>query len=131
MSPVSSRYGSHNEEMPRDPDTPKPGGPEPKGSRSERSEESEDLPQSDRNSSRVRIAKRDGDAGETLRARGWQCVPCLYLRIRALQGAGGSRSGANSTPVELSRLRAPGAKDDDSSALDAPEPGLSDESRAL
>jgi hypothetical protein len=40
-----------------------------KGNRSERSEESEHLPQADRNSTRVRIAKRDGEAGETDRAR--------------------------------------------------------------
>jgi hypothetical protein len=38
------------------------------GSRSERSEESEDPPQADRSSTRVRIAQRDGDAGETGRA---------------------------------------------------------------
>jgi hypothetical protein len=43
-----------------------------KRSRSERSEESEDPPQADRSSTRVRIAQRDGDAGETIRARGWQ-----------------------------------------------------------
>jgi len=45
--------------------------PNKKGSRSERSEESEDPPKADRSSIRVRIAQRDGDAGETDRARGW------------------------------------------------------------
>jgi hypothetical protein len=37
-----------------------------KGSRSERSEEREGPPQADRSSTPVRIAKRDGDAGETV-----------------------------------------------------------------
>jgi antitoxin HigA-1 len=62
-----------------------------KGSRSERSEESEDPPQADRSSARVRIAKRDGDAGKTARARGWQSARQSEDH-RALHGAGGSRT---------------------------------------
>jgi hypothetical protein len=42
--------------------------------------------------------------------------PGRAQRRAALHGAGGSRSGASSTPVERSELRAPGAEDDRSSA---------------
>jgi hypothetical protein len=55
---------------PRPPALPFLPVPNPKRSRSERSEESEDPPQADRSSIRVRIAQRDGDAGETIRAPG-------------------------------------------------------------
>jgi hypothetical protein len=78
---------------------------------------------------RVRIAKRDGDAGETNWARDGP-HPSIQ-RSGALQGAGGSRSGASSTRIERSELRARGAEDDGSSAGNAPEPGVSFESRAL
>jgi hypothetical protein len=59
-----------------------------KGSRSERSEESEDPPQADRSSTRVRIAQRDGDAGETGRAPGIRRRPALppSTRIPAPKG---------------------------------------------
>jgi hypothetical protein len=77
------------------------------GSRSERSEESEDPPQADRSSARVRIAKRDGDAGETARARGWQSArqsedhralhgesPRDCSRLQSLRGRGHEQAKA-------------------------------------
>jgi hypothetical protein len=77
------------------------------GSRSERSEESEDPPQADRRSTRVRIAKRYGDAGETARARGWTTFlePKIPSAPRSRRESIRSelpnpRSEATSTPLE-------------------------------
>jgi hypothetical protein len=75
--------------------SPAGGSPSPslntKGSRSERSEESEDPPKADRSSTRVRIAQRDGDAGETARAPGTTKRPA----IRRSPGASWSRRESN------------------------------------
>jgi hypothetical protein len=100
----------------------------------------EDPPQADRSSTRVRIAQRDGDAGETVssapsnQARPFTSRPCTNTK-----GSRSERSEESEDPPQADRssTRARIAKRDGnagetvSSARDAPEPGASFESRAL
>jgi hypothetical protein len=101
-----------------------------KGSRPEGSDGSEDPPQADRSSTRVRIAKRGGDAGETGRALECDTSPDPKTPGRAKEPAGVDPERTH-RPPEQSELHIARAEDDGSSAHDAPEPGDSFESRAL
>jgi hypothetical protein len=81
------------------------------GSRPEGRDGSEDPPQADRSPTRVRIAKRGGDAGETGRAL--ECDTSLNPKTpgRSKEPAGVDPERARK-PTERSELRAPGAEDD-------------------
>jgi hypothetical protein len=106
----------------------------------ERSEESEDPPQADGSSTRVRIAQRGGDAGETVsstpsnQARPFTSRPCTNTKgsrsERSEETEDPPQADRNSTRVRIAK-RDGDAGETMSSARDAPEPGASFESRAL